>query len=296
MSPLAPQPETWTQTPPWQFVEQHSLGAAQALPRVVQLEIVVATTAQAPAVQIPEQHWAAPLQETPVDLQAAAAQVPDWQESAQQSFEDVQACPASAQNAEEVHFPAEHTVEQHSDPEAQVSPPTLQAQVRSAPQAPEQHWPGFVALQVAPRARHWLTGSVQRPFTHAFVQQFASEPQTWLTARHVDGWTQVPVQAELQHSLGVAQAAPSALHVGAGPHVPPALHWPVQHSDAALQSAPSLLHESAAPQKPLGQDPEQHSEAATQAVPSTRHEEERLELEQPEAAIATSAMASATAR
>lgn len=89
---------------------------------------------------------------------------------------------------------------------------------------PEQHWPGFDAVQVAPWARQLPAGSTQTPFTHEFVQQFASEPQAWLTALHVLGVTQVPVQAWLQHSLGAEQVAPSALQDGRAPQVPAELH------------------------------------------------------------------------
>lgn len=44
MSPVELQEYAWTQTPPWQFVEQHSEPAAQALPSVVQLETTCETT------------------------------------------------------------------------------------------------------------------------------------------------------------------------------------------------------------------------------------------------------------
>jgi 2-amino-4-hydroxy-6-hydroxymethyldihydropteridine diphosphokinase len=126
-------------------------------------------------------------------------------------------------------------------------------------------------VHVAPAPRHCPAGSTQTPFTQEFVQQFASEPQTWLTGLHVAGGTQVPVQARLQQSLGAEQAVPFASHAGNAPHAPFELHWLEQHSFAAEQSAPSLLHVSAAPQKPLGHEPEQHSDAATHAPPSWRH-------------------------
>jgi hypothetical protein len=170
-------------------------------------------------------------------------------------------------------LPEAQIVEQQSASIAHVSPPTPQVgaggsvHLRSAPHLPEQHAPGLPAVQVAPWPRHCPGGSTQSPFAQEFVQQFASEPQAWLTTLHVAGATQLPVQAWLQHSEGVEQAVPFALHVAA-PQVPATLHWFEQHSLAPLQSAPSLLQVSAAPQRPLGHEPEQHSEPATHAEPS----------------------------
>lgn len=277
MSPFALHEYAWTQTPPWQLVEQHSDPAAQALPRVVQDDTTVDTTAQLPPVHVPEQHCVPEVQAAPVVAHAAVAHVPDTHEKEQHSLDEVHACPASLQNVDEVQVPDPQTVEQHSEPLVQASPPTLQAgaggavHFRVASHCPEQHCPGLPAVQVAPWARHCPAGSTQIPFTQEFVQQFASEPHACPTSLHVEGATQVPVQAWLQHSDGDEQAVPSLLQAGAGPQVPPALHWLEQHSLAAVQSAPSLLQVSAAPQKPFGHDPEQHSEAATHAAPSAWH-------------------------
>jgi hypothetical protein len=267
----------WTQTPPRQFVEQHSAPAAQALPSVVQVPTDVVTTAQAPPVHVPEQHCVPVEQGAPTDAHASVAHWPETQEREQHSVGEVQASLALLQNVDEVHLPEAHTVEQHWPSAAQVSPPTPQAgaggavHLRSPPHSPEQHWPRPAAVHVAPWARHCPAGSTQTPPAHEFVQQFASEPQACPTALQVAGATQAPLQARLQHSDGTAQAVPSALHAGAGPQAPPALHWPEQHSAAPVQSAPSLLHVSAAPHRPLGHEPEQHSDAATHAAPSGWH-------------------------
>src|SRR5574342_499406 len=101
MSPAELHVYAWTHTPPWQFVEQHSDPAAQALPSVVQLETVGLTTWHWPPLQIPEQHWLAEVQLAPVLAHAAAAQwlVPS-QRSEQHSHDEVQATPASLQNAD----------------------------------------------------------------------------------------------------------------------------------------------------------------------------------------------------
>ncbi len=258
-------------------MEQHSVPAAQALPRVVQVPAVVETTAQLPPVQVPEQHCEGEEHAAPTVSHAAEAHVPDVHAREQHSLEDVQVWPASLQNAEDVHCPDAQTVEQQSEPAVQASPPTPQggavgaAHFRSVPHVPEQHCPGLAAEQVAPAARHCPAGSTQIPFAQEFVQQFASEPQARPTALHVEGVTQVPVHAPLQHSDGCEQVVPSALQVGRGPHVPPLLHWAEQHSPAAAQRAPSALQICAAPQKPLGHAPEQHSAAATHAAPSALH-------------------------
>jgi hypothetical protein len=169
MSPFALQAEAGMQTPPWQLVEQHSIPAAQAFPSVVQLEIVVLTTSQVPLVpQLPEQHWLSWLHATPVLSHAAATQLPATHASEQHSVDEVQPAPDWAQNADEVHFPEEQTVEQHCESRVQVSPPTPHATTGGAAHFsvapshfPEQHWPGFAAVQVAPWRRHWLGGSVQ---------------------------------------------------------------------------------------------------------------------------------------
>jgi hypothetical protein len=295
------QAEAWMQTPPWQFVEQHSLPAAQAFPSVVQLAIVVLTTSQVPLVpHLPEQHWPFWLHATPVLSQAAATQLPARHESEQHSVDEVQLAPDWVQNADVVHFPEAQTVEQHCVSAVHVSPPTPHATTGGAAHFsvapshfPEQHWPGFAAVQVDPWGRHWLGGSVHRPFTQEFVQQFASEPQVSLTALHVDGCTQLPVHAWLQHSPGPPHEAPRALHVAAGPQMPP-LHWLEQHSDAPPQTAPSLLQVDGASQKPLGHELEQHSEAARHVAPLPLQVADEREREQPEAATAMTPIASAT--
>ena len=43
MSPVALQEEAGTHFPPWQFVEQHSVPEAQALPSVVQIAVLPVT-------------------------------------------------------------------------------------------------------------------------------------------------------------------------------------------------------------------------------------------------------------
>lgn len=264
-------------------MEQHSLLAAQALPSVVQVPIGLVTVAQKPPVHVPEQHCDGDRQAVPTVAQDVPAHVPEVHSREQHSLGEVQPWPELLQNVEEVHFPEAHTVEQQSASAAQVSPPTPQVgaggavHLRSLPHCPEQHAPGLPAVQVAPWARHCPTGSTQIPFTQEFVQQFASEPQASLTTLHVVGTTQLPVQAWLQHSEGVEQAVPFALHVSE-PQMPLVLHWFEQHSPAPVQSAPSLLHVSAAPQKPLGHDPEQHSEPATHAAPSALHAPLELDL------------------
>ena len=301
MSPSALQVYACTQTPPLQFVEQHSEPAAHAFPRVVQVAVPVGTWAQALPVQMPEQHWLPSVQPVPMIPHAASTQRLPVQAREQHSLAEVQSAPALLQNADEVHCPVAHTVEQHSVSAAQPSPPTLQAgaggaaQWRVPSQTPEQHCPGLAAVQAAPVPRHWPAGSTQIPFAHAFVQQFASEPQAWPTGLHVAGGTQVPVQARLQHSVGAAQAVPSVLQTGAGPQVPPALHWFVQHSPAPAHWAPSLLQVCAVTQKPPGHEAEQHSEAATHAAPFGWQAVAFFDLGQPAFARARRQIASAAA-
>lgn len=124
MSPYALHVYAWTQTPPWQFVEQHSEAAAQAFPSVVQLPETVETTAHAPFVHAPEQHCAPDEQAVPVDPHAADAQVPDVHASEQHSVPEAQVAPEVLQKLDEVHLPEAQTVEQQSESFAQVSPPT----------------------------------------------------------------------------------------------------------------------------------------------------------------------------
>jgi hypothetical protein len=239
---------------------------------VVQVPIVVVTAAQELPVHVPEQHCDGDVHAVPTVWHDAAAHVPEVQAREQHSLGEVQPWPELLQNVDDVHLPEAQIVEQQSASAVQVSPPTPHAgaggaaHLRSAPHLPEQHAPGLPAVQVVPWARHWPWGSTQSPFAHEFVQQFESEPQGWPTTLHVDGATQLPVQAWLQHSEGVEQAVPFALHASA-PQVPLPLHWFEQHSLAPVQSAPSLLHVGASPQKPFGHDPEQHSEPATHAAP-----------------------------
>jgi len=253
----------------------------QAFPSVVQVPAAVGTWAQLPPVQMPEQHCVPLVQLAPTVEHAAVAQAPETHASEQHSAAEVQPCPASLQNAAEVHLPdASQTVEQHCEPAVQLSPPTPQAAAGGAVHCsvplhcPEQHCPGLAAVQVAPTPRHWPGGSTQSPFTHEFVQQFASEAHAWPTALQAAGSTQLPLQAWLQHSDGLEHAVPIAPQVGAGPQVPPALHWPEQHSPAAVQSAPSLLQVCVVWQKPLGHEAEQHSDAAAHAVPSALQDED----------------------
>jgi hypothetical protein len=124
MSPYALHVYAWTQTPPWQFVEQHSEAATQAFPSVVQLPETVETTAHAPFVHVPEQHCAPDEQAVPVDAHAADAQVPDVHASEQHSVPEVQVAPELLQKPDEVHLPDAQTVEQQSESLVQVSPPT----------------------------------------------------------------------------------------------------------------------------------------------------------------------------
>src|SRR6266511_1810420 len=151
MSPPALHEYAWMQTPPWQFVEQHSNPAVQEFPSVVQLETAVDTVAHAPEVHV----------------------------SAQHSEDDAHVSLAILQNASDVHFPEAQTVEQHCEPVPQLSPPTRHASTGGGAhvplgQEPEQQWPGLDGLHAALVARHRGGGSVQIPFTHEFVQQFES--------------------------------------------------------------------------------------------------------------------------
>ncbi len=182
MSPPALHEYAWMQTPPWQFVEQHSNPAVQEFPSVVQLETAVDTVAHAPEVQTPEQHWLADEQLAPTSEQAPDAQAPEVHVSAQHSDDDAHVSLAILQNASDVHFPEAQTVEQHCEPVPQLSPPTRHASTGGGAhvplgQEPEQQWPGLDGLHAALVARHRGGGSVQIPFTHEFVQQFESEPQ-----------------------------------------------------------------------------------------------------------------------
>jgi hypothetical protein len=271
--------ETRAQKPPWQLVEQHSKSAAQAFPSVVQVETPPeGTAAQTFPLQIPEQHCAAvpAVQGAPRTLHAPAPpHVPELHWPVQHSVGDAHASPSPLQNSAVVHFPeSPQYSEQHSSPLVQVSPPSLHApaiggtQWPVPSQSPEQH---IESAEQAPVFRH--EGSTQYPLSpHLFVQQFESEPQACPTSLQPPGpgTTQVPLQALLQHSDGVAQGAPFAEQPCA-PHVPPALHCCEQHSPAALQIAPSLLQFCVASQKPLGHDPEQHSEADRHSAPTARH-------------------------
>lgn len=159
MSPLALQVYACVQTPPWQFVEQHSDPAAQALPSVVQLAIAVDTVAQVELVHVPEQQSVPAEHCAPVLLQALAAHFPDTHEKEQHSLDEVQVPPPLAQKVAEEHFPDEQTVEQHCDPAVQVDPPFRHAAVEEAvhfwvavSHCPEQHWVPLVQLALS--ARH----------------------------------------------------------------------------------------------------------------------------------------------
>lgn len=171
---MALQAEAWTHLPPWQLVEQQSVPALQAFPRVVQVAVLPDTVIAAhwPLVHVPEQHceaavqlwptdWHAPLPHVPVVAPAAMVQV-----RSQQSALRLQLAPAAAQNVEELHFlvVALHAVEQQSALVVQLSPPAWQAFWTGAAQTPPVHWPEQQSLAVAhfcPPATHWLVGSTQ---------------------------------------------------------------------------------------------------------------------------------------
>lgn len=222
MSPVVLHEDACTHLPPWQFVEQHSVPAAQALPRVVQATLFVGTgrSAHLPsAPQLPVQHCAEALQLWPIEAHAPPLeQVPPTQLRLQHSELFAQLSLAALQNVDEVHLcvrVVSHVVEQHSLPDAQFSPPFLQTGVGGASHAPLVHFPEQQSLgaeHCAAAARHWFTGSTQMWFAQEFVQQSALDPQTSPTALHCVALTQVPVHAVEQQSEGSAQLASSALH------------------------------------------------------------------------------------
>lgn len=232
---------------PWQLVEQHSLPAPQAFPSVVQIALLVGTGSAAhwPFVQSPEQHCDAPLQLSVMERHAPLAHVPPEQVRLQHSAPLSQDSLVGLQNWDELHLPvaASQVVEQQSAFFEQLSPPGVQAGGTGVVQEPPAQSPEQQALAVehwVPPARHWSAGSTHRFDAHEFVQQSELSPQTWATALHCDGSTQVPLQASEQHSEGRVQVASSALHATAGvPHVPS--QPPEQHSDAAEQVVPSDL-------------------------------------------------------
>ncbi len=249
MSPVVLHEYAWTHFPPWQLVEQHSLPPPQVFPSVVQVALLAGTGSAAhwPLAQSPEQHCDAPLQLSPMERHAPLAQVPvpPSQVRLQHSAPPVQGAFAALQNCDELHLPVavSQAVEQQSAFFEQLSPPGVQAGGTGVVQEPPSHLPEQQALAaehwVSPD-RHWSAGSTHRFDAHEFVQQSELSPQTWPTALHCDGSTQVPLQASEQHSEGRVQVASSALQDTAGvPHVPS--QPPEQHSDAAEQAIPSDL-------------------------------------------------------
>ncbi len=126
MSPGAWHVYAGMHTPPWQFREQHSRPPAQASPRVLQVKPLVpaGSDAQVPLAEsrMPVQHCDAEVAGEPVGVHCVPEQRPPTQLTEQQSPSLAHVAPACLQNSEEVHFPLEHTVEQHCEPLEHVAP------------------------------------------------------------------------------------------------------------------------------------------------------------------------------
>ncbi len=113
-----------------------------------------------------------------------------------------------------MHLPAPQVVEQHSEPDAQFSPPPLQAGATGTAHFPFVHWPeqhSLAAEHWSGAGRHWPAGSTQVFAAHEFEQQSELEPHSPPIALHCDGSTHAPVHASEQQSDGRVQASESAL-------------------------------------------------------------------------------------
>jgi hypothetical protein len=97
---------------------QHRVALVHVVPSLLH----ALTLLQSPAVQVPEQHWLADVQEVPVCWQLPALHVPAVQTLLQQSDAWAHVMPLALQAPQE---PPVHVMLQHSDPDAHVAPPAL---------------------------------------------------------------------------------------------------------------------------------------------------------------------------
>jgi hypothetical protein len=203
------------------------------------------------ASRVPVQQSEAEAATVPVGVHGAPAQRPLTQLTEQHSALVVHAAPACVQKSEEVHFPLEHTVEQHWEPLEHDAPFKPHAGGGGAVHTPEvQERPVQQSVPVA-----------QAPFAWAHVGALVHTPL----------WQVRPVQ----HSPRPLQAALAGLHAGGGTsHFPLASQArPLAQSALDVQAQPAgfgaVAHAVAAAQTPPLHTPEQQSAGAEQVAPTT---------------------------
>jgi hypothetical protein len=259
MSLYAWQVYAGAQVPPWQFVEQHSVPAPHASPRVLQTPVV--SVEHVPEVvpeqlPVPEQHSVGDVQAAPIDLHIAWPHRPPVelvgsakQSTVQQSLgrAGLHSEPTSTQKAAVEHAPETHR------PEQQGVPFVVQAT--------------DLSRQVGPPP------VVQVPPTHEPRQQGVGPPTVQVVVAQVGAWQVPPSQTSpaVQHPRPpTVHAASRATHVGGASHVVVPVPWHVFGLQHVVTPA---VHAPCSPTQLTGalQSPLWHVLGVQQAVPPVVH-------------------------
>jgi hypothetical protein len=128
-----------------QTAEQHSLLSWQVVPAALQVSWAGTEHVFDAASQLPEQHWASPLQDaaSAAQLDAGAVHTPLPQEPLQHSEPSAHAWPSAVHWEGSAHFAPGHAPEQQSSGDAQVAPSARHAAFAAGEPAPGA--PGFAA-------------------------------------------------------------------------------------------------------------------------------------------------------